>query len=199
MINLLPPKVREDISYAKRNTKLLHWMVATLLGLAGIFIIVLAGEFYIHRSTSSYAERVAAAQEQLKVQKLDETQKRVKDISGSLKLVVQVLGREVLFSKLLQQIGAAMPPGSSLASLSINKTQGGIDLNAVAKDYQTATQVQVNMQDPANKIFDKADILNVTCNSSSSVDPIYPCQISLRALFTKNTPFLFIHNNGTKS
>ncbi len=197
MINLLPNTVRENIMYARRNTKLLHWMIATLVGLTGIALIVTVGEFYIHNSSSAYAQRVADTQQELKIQKLDQTQKRVQDITGSLKLVVQVLGREILFSKLLQQIGAAMPPGSSLASLSINNTQGGIDLNAVAKDYQTATQVQVNLQDPANKIFDKADILNITCNASTNSDPTYPCQISLRALFTKNTSFLFINGSGT--
>ena len=195
MINLLPPKTREDILYARRNTRLSKWIMATALGLVGIVIIVLGGTFYIRQSIKTYEKRVATAQEQLRIQKLDETQKRVQDISGSLKLVVQVLSKEVLFSKLLQQIGSAMPAGSSLASLSINKTQGGIDLNAVAKDYQTATQVQVNLQDPKNKIFDKAEIVSVTC-SSNTTDPTYPCQITLKALFSKNTPFLFINNSG---
>ena len=74
---------------------------------------------------------------------------------------------------------------------------GGIDLNAVTKDYQTATQVQLNLQDPKNKIFDKADILNITCSSSNPADPSYPCTISLKALFAKNNPFLFI-NSGAK-
>jgi Tfp pilus assembly protein PilN len=196
MINLLPPKTREDILYARRNTKLLRWITATFIGLVGIGLVVLGRSFYINKSIQTYEKRVANAQEQLRVQKLEETQKRVQDISGSLKLVVQVLGREVLFSKLLQQIGAAMPSGASLASLSINKTQGGIDLNAVAKDYQTATQVQVNLQDPKNKIFEKAEIQNVTC-SPNATDPTYPCQITLKALFAKNTPFLFIHNSKT--
>lgn len=196
MINLLPPQVRQDIMYARRNTKLRNWITATVLGLFGIAIIVVFGEFYLHRSTSTYAHRVADSQQQLKIQKLDETQKRVQDISGSLKLVVQVLGREVLFSELLQQIGAAMPPGSSLSSLNISKIQGGIDLNAVAKDYQIATQVQVNMQDPANQIFQKADILNVSCHSGTGVDPDYPCQVGVRALFNKNNKFLFIHSTA---
>lgn len=188
--------MRQNLTYARFNTRLARWVVATIVGLVGIGIVVMFGEFFIHQSIKTYSDRVSAGQQQLKAQKLDETEKHVQDLSGSLKLVVQVLGREVLFSKLLQQIGSAMPDGASLASLSISKTQGGIDLNAVAKDYQTATQVQVNLQDPANKIFDKADIIAVTCNSTSSTDPTYPCQISIRALFGKNTNFLFIHSGG---
>ncbi|MBI3624262.1 hypothetical protein HY218_01370 [Candidatus Saccharibacteria bacterium] len=196
MINLLPSETRQNFLYARRNTRLLRWAITIIVGLAGIGLVVITGEFYIQRSINTYSKRVADGQQQLKVQKLDQTQKRVQDITGSLNLVVQVLGREVLFSKLIQQIGAAMPAGSSLASLSINKLQGGIDLNAVAKDYQTATQVQVNMQDPTNKIFEKADIINITCSSASN-DPSYPCQVSLRALFSSNNPFLFIHKSSS--
>ncbi len=197
MINLLPHNMREDISYARRNAWLLKWSFRLTAGIVGIAVIVLCGTFYINQTSKTLRKRVAQSQEQLKVQKLDETQKRVQDITGSLKLVVQVLGREVLFSELLQQIGAAMPQGSSLASLSISKVEGGIDLNAVAKDFQTASQVQVNLQDKNNKIFEKADILNITCGTSP--DANYPCQVSIRALFTKDNPFLYIHKSGSKS
>lgn len=197
MINLLPNDRRLAIVYARRNTRLLHWIGGLLVGFSGIMLIILFGFFYIHQSTNTYNKRIAASQDQLRIQKLDDTETRVKDISGSLKLVVQVLGREVLFSELLQQIGSAMPQGSSLSSLNINKVTGGIDLNAVAKDYQTASQVQVNLQDPANKIFQKADIVSINCSTKSN-DPNYPCQIALRALFAKNNPFLFIHKPGAK-
>ena len=197
MINLLPHAMREDISYARRNALLLKWSSRLVVGIIGVALIVLGGTFYINQTSKTLSKRVTESGEQLKIQKLDETQKRVQDISGSLKLVVQVLGREILFSELLQEIGGAMPAGSSLASLSISKVEGGIDLNAVAKDFQTATQVQVNMQDKSNKIFDKADILNITCGSSP--DANYPCQVSIRALFAKDNPFLYIHKSGAKT
>ena len=198
MINLLPPETRKAMQYAQRNVHLIRWIVASGGGLAIVGVVIIFGQFFINRSIDDYRTRADVARTQLKLQKVDETQKRVQDISSSLKLVVQVLGREILFSKLLQQIGSAMPVGSSLSGISINKTQGGLDLNAVAKDYQTATQVQLNLQDPNNKIFEKADILNITCNAGNTTDPGYPCQVSLRALFAKNNPFLFINGTGTK-
>jgi len=123
-------------------------------------------------------------------------QKRVEDISGSLKLVVQVLSREILFSTLIRQIGSAIPAKASLTGLSISKVTGGIDLTAIASDYDTATQVQVNLKDPANKIFDKADIVNVTCTGAAASDPAYPCTVTIRAQFASNNPFLFIKTTG---
>ncbi|MDB5163510.1 MAG: hypothetical protein JWS12_127 [Candidatus Saccharibacteria bacterium] len=195
MINLLPPVVKEDIAYARRNSRLLRYIGFGCLAILGVGIIILFGYIFINNSIVDYHKQVAESQSNLKAQKLDETQAKVESISGDLKLIVQVLGKEVLFSKLIKQIGSVMPAKSVLSNIEISKVQGGIDLTASAKDYETATQVQVNLQDPANKLFDKVDLIAVTCGSNNN--PAYPCTVTLRALFTKNNPFLFINNGKT--
>ena len=114
---------------------------------------------------------------------------------------MQVLSKEVLFSKLLTQVGSVMPGGSVLTALSINQLSGGLDLQAKATDYQTATQVQVNLQDPKSLLFEKVDIVNVQCQSTVTADPLvakYPCTVQMRALFSKTNPFLFISPTGAK-
>lgn len=201
MINLLPPEVKQSIVYARRNTRLRHWTVALLIGIIGIVGIVAAGYAYLQQSVRSYAAQVQRGNENLQQQQLDETQKKVQDLTTNLKLVTQVLQREILFSKLLAQVGAALPSGSVLTNLSINKVQGGLDLQAAAVDYQTATQVQLNLQDPRNKIFEKADIITIQCATKlTTADPLktqYPCTIQLRALFAKNNSFTFITTGGS--
>jgi Tfp pilus assembly protein PilN len=193
MINLLPPEAKENVAYARRNTQLIRWSVALILVIFATIIALTAGQLYISSATASYERQVEQTEEQLKLQKLDDTQKRVKDMSNNLKLVVQVLSKQVFFSSLLQQIGAAIPPGAVLTGLSINQIQGGIDLTAAATDYETATQVQVNLQDPNNRIFQQADIENIQCatDTSSEVTVQYPCTITLRALFSENNDFTF--------
>lgn len=197
MINLLPPAIREDITFARRNAKLLRACGLFVAIIGGIGLIFVAGMFYMQSSLKDLTAQSERSAAQLKEQNLEETQKHVETISSDLKLVVQVLSKEVLFSKLIKQIGSAMPANASLSDLKINNTQGGIDLSAIAVDYNAATQVQVNLQDPANKIFDKADILNITCGTAT-LDPKYPCTITIRARFGKNNQFLFI-SPGTKS
>lgn len=197
MINLLPTDVKQNIAYARHNTRLLKWAVAFVVSLAGSGLVVLFGLFYINQSVNSLSAQAAKTNSQLQEQKLEETQKRVEEISSSLKLVTQVLSREILFSKLITQIGAAMPANTSLSDLKISKVEGGIDLSAIAATYNDATQVQVNLQDKSNKIFDKVDILNVAC-SSATTDPKYPCTITMRAQFVKDNPFLFINTKGAK-
>jgi hypothetical protein len=126
----------------------------------------------------------------LEEQNLEETQQEVQNISNSLNLVVQVLSRQVQFSDLIRQVGSIIPEGAVLTGLTINQTNGGIDLLADATDYNTATQVQVNLEDPENQIFETADIINIRCEQAS--DNAYPCQITIRALFGENSQFLLI-------
>lgn len=194
MINLLPLSQKKQISYARRNTKLRRWLIANIVGVFGIAIIIAAGQVFMVRSTESWQKQVNDTAAQLQVQKLQETQSRVTEISDSVKLAIQVLSKQVLFSKLLTQIGAAMPNGTSLQSLSIASPEGGIDLTAVATNYQTATQVQVNLSDPNNRIFEKADIVSVSCQQDEAADQRYPCQVSIRALFAKDNSFQYVTN-----
>jgi Tfp pilus assembly protein PilN len=197
MINLLPPQVKQDTIYARRNTKLRNWTLAVALAVFGGIVIMALGYLYITQSTNTYAKQINEGQEKLKIQKLDETQAKVSQISSSVKLVIQVLSREILFSKVLKQVGAVIPAGAVLTDLTIGKIEGGIDLTFEAKDYQTGSQILLNLQDPNNKVFEKADIESIKCDSEVQPGRIYVCQVSIRALFGDNSPFLFINNKAT--
>lgn len=198
MINLLPPEVKTNISYARRNTVLRKWALATTVAILGLVSIVLFGQLYLDNSINAYSAQAQDTREQLRIQKIDETQKRVNEISSNLKLVVQVLQREILFSKVLKQIGASIPNGAVLTELTIAKVQGGIDLQYEAQNYQTATQILLNLQDPKNQIFEKADIENITCTDTPVVGKKYNCTIEIRALFGKNTQFYSLVPAETK-
>lgn len=197
MINLLPPAVKESYGYARRNVGLRRWVIAFVLAFVGLGLIATYGLLSLQQSTDHTNQQIASAQALLQKEDYAGTQKQIQDISNSFQLVVKVLGQEVLFSQLLKQIAAAIPPKANLTGLTINQTQGGIDISAEAADYNTATQVQVNLADPANKIFSKADIVSVTCGKNQA-DPAYPCTVNLRALFATNNPFLFINSQGQK-
>lgn len=196
MINLLPTSAKTNINYARKNTRLRNWSIIFILSIIGIGFITGIGWLYMNKSINNYNAQISRDQQSLKDQKLDETQAQVQDISSSLQLVIKVLSKEVLFSKLLNQVAKAIPNYAVLTGLQIGKVEGAIDITAKTSDYNTATQLQVNLQDPNNKIFDKADIVSITCNNGGK-DPKYPCIVIIRALFSKSNPFQFI--NGSKS
>ena len=198
MINLLPPAVKSNFRYARKNSFLLKIAVGIGAGVIGIIFVVGAGGLFINHYTSSYVSLVSSANQQFKANNLSQTETQIKSTSNNLKLVVQVLSREVLFSQLLQQIGKALPSGSVLENLNITGESGGIDLQAAAVDYQTASQIQVNLADPANGLFSKADIVSIQCQSTNlSKATNYPCKVDIRAQFTASNPFLFINNKAT--
>lgn len=196
MINLLPPELKDQYNYGRRNTALRRWVLAMGFGFAGVAILTFAGLFQMQSAIRQHQNQVANTQGQLNAQKMEETRNHAKEITGSIKLATDVLSREILFSQLLTQIATVIPPNTSLTDLSIAQGQGGIELKAVSADYNSATQLQINLKDPANKIFSKADIQAISCNSGST-DPKYPCNVTIRALFNANNPYLFI-NKGAK-
>jgi hypothetical protein len=197
MINLLPPEVKMSYRFARYNVTLRRWVVAFVVAFAGLGVIATYGLLTLHQSTGHYNSQIASTQALFQKEKFAQTQTEVQNISNSFKLVVKVLGQEVLFSELLKQIGAVIPNNANLTGLTINQTQGGLDITANATDYATATQVQVNLADPANKIFSKADIIGISCGNANALNPNYPCTVNIRALFAPNNPFLFV-NNGVK-
>jgi Tfp pilus assembly protein PilN len=148
------------------------------------------GVVILQVSANNYNQQVTDTNKQLQKQNVGDIQKQVTEISNNLKLTTQVLSKEILFSQLLKQLGTVIPPNTSLTNLAISQTRGAIDITAQTANYNAATQLQVNLADPTNRIFSKADIVSITCASSSNQSK-YPCTIILRALFATDNPFLF--------
>ncbi len=203
MINLLPTSLRKDISYARRNRTLLHWNII-LVGILLLFGLVVAGGYvYIGHGIKNYENQVKTAQEDLKLQQIDTTQAKVQSISDNVKLIDQVLSKQVLFSKLLQELGTLMPPGAVLERLELTgETSGAIDLTVMARNFTSATQVPINFADPSNKLFEKVDTLSVSCSGtptgSTELNTQYPCRVTIRVLFKKPNPFLLTNQTESK-
>jgi Tfp pilus assembly protein PilN len=215
MINLLPPDIKQNYRYARLNTKLINWVVVASFALVGLAAISIGGIWYLKQAVKPYDSQIVAAEANLKQQDQAGTEKQVKDISDNLKLVIQVLSKEILFSQLLKQLAVIIPSNATLTSFSVNQTVGALDITANTTDYNAATQLQVNLADPANKIFSKADIISINCASDSgggngsgstsgagsgasdSTKSKYPCTAIIRALFSTDNPFLFIGSTSS--
>lgn len=196
MINLLPPQMKQQLLYGRRNLHLMHWAIGLGLTILGGIAIVGIGYLHLHQVSQNYTKQIADTKQQLELQNYEKIQKEVKDISNNLQLVVKVLSNQVMFSELLKQLGSIMPSNTSLIGLSISQTQGAIDISAQAKDFASATQINTNLNDKNNQIFSKADIISISCTEQAAVE--YPCKITIRALFVENNPFMFINDSKVK-
>jgi len=203
MINLLPPETKQTYRYARRNRQLVRWVTAATVSLLGAVLLAAGGWLYLNQSINTTTKQIADSNQQLQSQNLTGVQRQVTTISNNLKLTVQVLSKEILFSKLLKQLASVTPSDAILTNLAITQAQGGVDITAQTTNYNAATQLQVNLADPQNQIFSKADIVSISCSNSAggaNGDSQYPCTVNLRALFATNNPFLFINDKpGSKS
>lgn len=196
MINLIPTDHKQSIAYARHNTKLVGWLIGIAVAVVGLAIVVGGGLFYINQDVQNYKQAIAESEANLKAENEEEALARVAEISGRLSLVVDVLSREVLFSKLLPYLGSLMPEGTSLESLSLSREQaGGIDLSIGAVNEFAASQALVNLKSDKNLLFTAADANAVTCENTAPA--VYPCTVTIRAILVDENPFRLL-NQGEK-
>lgn len=196
MINMLPGEYVEVIRHSKSNDQLIHWILAVMAAIAGLIVILGFGWLYLNHQNTVLNSDIARGKQQLEEQNIAQVRKDAEQISKDIKTINQVLGREIRFSALMQEIGKAMPPGSILGGLTLTKVDGSIDLTASAKDYTTGAQVALNLSDPKNNIFSRADIVSINCTSA---DTQYKCGVVLKALFDKTSQNRFLNIPGSTS
>ena len=191
MINLLPNDYKLHLRYGRLNGRLGQWLLFSVIIIAGLVLILGLGWLYMDQQTKDLDRSIAATQAQLKNQNLEQVRDQADEISQNIKVINQVLSREIRFSSLIQEIGKVMPSGTVLSSLTLsNRVAGAVDLNTNTKNAVAAAQIAVNLSDPKNNLFAKVDIVNVNC---SSEDKPYPCTATLRALFDDKTLERFLN------
>lgn len=196
MINLLPPDQKHAFVFARRNTKLRQVIIGLAIGIAGLLVVATGSFIVLRQETNSYRNSTASIEAELKSKNEKATIDHMKSITNNLNLVVTILGGQVLYTDLFQQVGAVMPSGSVLQNLALTGDMtSGVDLQVGSVDYGTGAQVLVNLQDPANKIFAEADLNSLTCQESTGpaadANP-YPCTVSIRASFQEDSQFSFL-------
>lgn len=191
MINLLPSDYRLKLHYGRLNAKLSRWLVINAVIIGGLILILGSGWLYMEQQTRSLNQSITSSQNQLKAQNLEQVRKQAEEISQNIRVIEQILKREIRFSDLIQEIGQVMPPGAVLSSLTLSdKVTGALDLNINAKNYESTAQVAVNLSDPKNNLFTKVDIINISCSSANRT---YPCTGVFRALFDAKTSQRFLN------
>jgi len=181
MINLLPPEHAMRIKFGRGNTSLRHWILGGIISVFGLLIIFAGGWVYLNSQTQDLQKQLDSTNQQLQQQNLSKVQKDAGEITGDIKVINQVLGSEIRFSDLIQDIGTLMPKGTVVGSLTLGKINSALDLTVHAKDYPSAAQVAVNLTDPSNGIFSRVDIVSINCSTTNEV---YKCDGTFKALFS---------------
>jgi hypothetical protein len=198
MINLLPENIKSEIIYGRRNRILAHWIMAVAVVIIGVSGMTVFGQIFINKNIHSLQSFAKTTQQRITDQNLAATQVQIKSLSDNFTTVTQLLSKQLLFSKMFVKIGGIIPSGAILSGITLSSTDSGVDLNVAALDKTAATQAFVNISDPKNGLFDKADLVSVVCTTpttgSSDISSKYPCTAIIRVVIKADSSFYFLNS-----
>lgn len=185
MINLLPPTVKENHLYGRRNVALLSYS-ATLLATAILTAGIMYGSLqFIGTDESDLKEEIKAAQTDITA--LESQIKPIESVATRLETAKKIADQSVNFSELIPKIGAVLPNGVILNALSL--TGGNTDPLQLDVDMTDANLAAVMIRNLVESdLFEAADIANLTPKTSGeegdSTSGITPSQYKFNASIT---------------
>lgn len=173
MINLMPPNLKKDILYARRNVTLVQYCVLVAITAVALTGVMVYGIMLINSDQNALEESISSKKSTLELLKKDETE--ANNLSKTIDTINALLNREVSFSKLLQDIGAVMPEGTKLTGLSLASSKDQpLTITAALNEQKKAAILQQNLL--KSGLFSAVDIQAV--NTSATAEDGTPTEFS---------------------
>jgi hypothetical protein len=197
MINLLPTEAKEEARYGRRNRKLAFASGAICLMIVALGALTLFGQYYLSQSKNQYNASGLVVIQRIKDQNLEQSQKGLEALAVNFKIASQLLGKQILFSKLFPKLAEIIPKGAYVRQLSIDEKSTYLQFEIGAPTRELANQGYINVADPKNGLFEKADLLDISCSdpsaTTSTIDQATACTATVKALFRNDSPFLLLN------
>ena len=184
MINLLPPKIKEERAYGRKNVSLFGYSTALLATALSTAVIMLLSLQFIGSEEPTL--RVSLESDQARVTTLEAEIKSIENIATRLETAKKVSERSVKLSELIPKIGAVLPDGAILNALSL--TGGVTDSLQLDVDLKEANLAAVLIRNLVESdLFEAADISSLSprgATTGESSSDSYQFTASLTANFT---------------
>lgn len=118
MINLMPTESKRQLKAARTNTLLLRYTIVIVV--AAIFAyVVLGGSYFLLTQTKNSQQQLIAAND-TKAQAFNDTRQEIDGLSVTLTGARTELDQQILYSKLLTNLGASLPAGTVIEKVSFD-------------------------------------------------------------------------------
>jgi hypothetical protein len=118
MINLLPPIIKADLVYARRNA-ILRWYVLLTIAAAGLIgALLLSGIWYASRQVTSVESDLASAQARLSA--YEDTETEAASLRDTLGAVQELFEQQADYLAVLRDIERATLPSAQLQALTLS-------------------------------------------------------------------------------
>lgn len=158
MINLLPPHVKEQVSYSQHNRTINYyiWLLVVLIAVIGASFIGV----WLYLSSQVAAVDVKLSEKQEQINSYKDLETKAKDLADRLKAIDKAQSDRNKFSSLLTEIATLTPKNVYIFSINIGQdTTQPIKILAYGTDYTSAVSLRNSLA--TNKRFSNVDITDV--------------------------------------
>lgn len=159
MINLLPPKDRMNLEFAKRNTVLRRYLELCLLATVFLAFLMVGSYYYLNQQKKNTQAELEFNQQ--KVAELEPVQEEAEELSKTINTISAIFASDVKFSSMLTDIGALTPSGTVLSGLELSgvDAKSPLVISAQVETENKAAVLRNNLA--ASDLFDDAKILSI--------------------------------------
>ncbi len=160
MINLLPPELKEQINYSKRNVTARNYLLAliAIAILAGLALT--ASHMYANQQINGLESDIETAEQ--RANEFGELESSVLALNTQLQAIDQLIEQRPQFALLLEDIASVLPPGSYINGISLSEDieEQPLELQVTAQSQQQAISVRDELLESSR--IKSADIQNVS-------------------------------------
>ncbi len=159
MINLLPPHLKEEIAYSKRNALMRRYVVVALVLAVVLVGGLLGGRYYLNRQVANTNAAIAVKQRQ--IAQYAGLANQASTLGERLTAIGAIQKNQAKFSELLSNLAAVMPQGTAISSLTLTgNDKQPVQLTVAATNYANALAFRDSII--ASKRISAADIESIT-------------------------------------
>ena len=166
MINVLPPELKQQVKYSKRNIILLRHLLLTLSASALIAAIIFLSLWYSSRQITSLQTSLQERQQERESYK--DTETKVQALQSSLNLIDKLLTERTEYSAVLGDLAAVLPTGSYISSMTLTgEDDKPMQMIVFADSINTAGLIRNSLL--TSPRINSADIQSITRDDENNV------------------------------
>jgi flavin-binding protein dodecin len=176
VINLMPPKIKQDIKFARYNVTLIQYCILVLVVSAAVTSIMIFGLTLM--AADERAVNDAIAERQATLASLKATDDEARQLSTNISTISALLAREVSFSEVIQKLGAVMPIGARVQDLSLTgDSSAPLGIVVIVDTQAKAAVVRQNIDDSED--FAGADIIDIVNGETNEAGNVVNYQVTM--------------------
>lgn len=181
MINLLPDDTKKELRAARMNVALVQLLL--IIVLATIFLLAVFGVSYMSLVNAKATAQQVIDLNDTKGDAYDSTKTELDTLNSNLASSKTILDQEVLYSRVLSQLGQTMSNDTIIDSLSLNASSVGVPIDL--KVFATSGDAIIALQ---GRFQNSTAFQNVTFQSISEQGGIagYPASATITLTINKD-------------